>query len=145
MFPFHQKIVFVPTRQCLRHETELDKRFHSGVENRIVKRVDVLKVIDGLPVGVFGVDAHLVLQQSVKANVFEATLAMNQSQIPLPVAAKTFSGSSCADNFAKESVVWSFGFGEVGGDDGRVGVCALIQMDLLAVRWREESVDKGVT
>src|SRR6185369_11555215 len=95
----------------------LDKRFHARVENRVVKRVDVLKVIDGLPVGVFGVDAHLILKQSVKANVFEAALAVDQSEIPLPVGAESFSGASCTDNFAKEFVVWSFGFCEVGGDD----------------------------
>src|SRR6185369_12975109 len=59
----------------------------------------------------------LILKQSVKANVFETALAVDQSEIPLPVGAESFSGASCTDNFAKEFVVWSFGFCEVGGDD----------------------------
>ena len=74
-------------RQRLWHETQLDKRLHARVQNRIVQRVDVLKVVDGLTLLVFAVDPHLILQEAVKANVLEAALPVHYAQISLPVGA----------------------------------------------------------
>ena len=46
----------------------------------------------------------------MKADVLEATFAMNYLEISLPVGAKALSSTTCTNNLAKELVVWSFDF-----------------------------------
>jgi hypothetical protein len=41
-------------------------------EQSVVKCVDVLKAVGGIAFCVFGVDAHVVVQEAVEAEVFEA-------------------------------------------------------------------------
>src|SRR5262249_48724862 len=97
----------VSTGQGGRHETKLHKRSHANLENCVIKRIHVVKVIDSSTLFVFAINCHLVLQQAVESDVLEAALAMHNREIPLPIRSQSFSGSTSAHHAAKEVVVRS--------------------------------------
>jgi hypothetical protein len=50
---------------------------------------------------VFGINAHVVGQSSVKAEVFEADLVLAHFQLLLPVSTQTFRRAADTDAFVK--------------------------------------------
>src|SRR6266536_2071763 len=99
---------FGATSQRLRHEAKFDKRLHADVQYGVIEGVDVLEVIDWPALPVFAVYAEFILQQTVKTDVLETTLAMDHSKISLPIGAQAFRGATSTDYLSKELIVWSF-------------------------------------
>ena len=62
---------------CLRHEAQFDEGLHAHFEDRIIESINILKVVDRLTAFALAVNAHLILQESMKAYVLEAALTMN--------------------------------------------------------------------
>ena len=78
------------------HEGELDEGADVAGEERVVEGVDVLEVVDGVAVGVFGVDAHVVVEDAVEADVVEADFVLDGGELGLPVGAEAFVGAAGA-------------------------------------------------
>jgi hypothetical protein len=57
-----------------------------------------LEVIDWSTLAILRIDSKLILEQSMKSDVFEPTLASHQSEIALPIGSEAFSGTPRADD-----------------------------------------------
>ena len=57
--------------ELLRHEADLDDWANAVVQQTVVDLIDVGEVVDGIAVFVFVVDADLIVQDGVEANVAE--------------------------------------------------------------------------
>ena len=94
-------------------------------EEEVVELVDFFEVVGGGAGGVFGVEAHLVGQDAVEAEVVEADLGLEGGELGLPVGAEAFGGASGSDGDEGDLGVRAEGFGGVGGDlpgwDRRLG------------------------
>jgi hypothetical protein len=82
--------------QRFRHETQLDKWPHSDREQEIKNLIGVEKG-EKETVASAGDHAHIVAQQTVKANVLETKLRMAAAQLRLPVGTKGQGGVATAD------------------------------------------------
>ena len=91
------------------HEGELDEGADVVGEEGVVEGVDVLEVVDGVAVGVFGVDAHVVMEDAVEAEVVEADFVLYGGELGLPVGAEAFVGAAGA--YGVEGGGWSAGRG----------------------------------
>src|SRR3954466_16001183 len=60
-----------------RHEAELDERLYAGLQQAVVDLVKVGKVVDRLAVRIFAVDADVVIEDVVEANVLESGDALH--------------------------------------------------------------------
>jgi hypothetical protein len=66
-----------------------------------------LKVVGGIAFRVFGVDAHVIVQEAVKAEVFEANLLLDHKELLLPVCSEAFVGAACTDGHKWGCGVWA--------------------------------------
>ena len=98
------------------HEGEFDEGTDVAGEESVVEGVDVLEVVDGVAVVVFGVDAHVVVEDAVEADVVEADLALDGGELGLPVGAEAFVGAACADGVEGRLGVWADDVGCVDGE-----------------------------
>jgi hypothetical protein len=95
------------------HEGKLDEGAYVLGKQRVVECVDVLKTVDRVAVVVFFVDAHVVVEETVEADVVKANFALNGRKLLLPIGAEAFIGATGTD-----SEEWR---GGMGADDvGRV-------------------------
>jgi len=82
--------------QCGRHEAQLHERLHSDPFEEIEQLVHILPVVDRLSV-LFLIDAHVIIEQSVKTNIAESAFVMGLPQLTLPVRAQALIRPSGAD------------------------------------------------
>jgi hypothetical protein len=113
--------------QCRRHKTKFHEWFHADALEKIIKLVNVLPVVLRIALPVFFVNAHVVTEQTVHADVFKTTFTMRVSQLPLPVGAQAFVRPPGTDTFLEHRVQRSLHLPQIGGDDAvggrRIGVC----------------------
>ena len=55
--------------QCARHEAHFDERPNAVGEQAVINLIDVGPIVDRPALGVFGVDAHFVVEDGVEANI----------------------------------------------------------------------------
>ena len=70
-------------------EAEFHKGAHTNGEHTVKDLVDVLPVIDGIALAVLEIDAHIIVEESVHAQVLEAALVMYGLQLLHPRGAQT--------------------------------------------------------
>ena len=104
-----------PAGQVRGHETQFDKRLQAHAEQEVVEFVDVLPVVDRVTLAVFLVDAHVVVQQAVHADVLEPDLLLDECELCLPVRAQSLVGPARADALLEDLAV---GAADPGGVDG---------------------------
>ena len=109
------------------HEGEFDEGADVLGEERVVEGVDVLEVVDGGAVGVFGVDSHVVVEDAVEADVVEADFALDGGELGLPVGTKALVGAAGADGVEGSLGVRTDCLGGVDGEGllglGEAGCC----------------------
>ncbi len=63
--------------QLARHEAEFHEGLYSVLQQAVVDLIDVGEVVDRMALGVFVVNAHLVLEDGVKADVLKTGNALH--------------------------------------------------------------------
>jgi hypothetical protein len=68
------------------------------LQERVIERVHVLEVVCRGTVLVLRVNAHVVVQNTVHADVVKPDLALHGGKLLLPVSAQTFVGAASSDH-----------------------------------------------
>ena len=78
-----------------------EAKLHEGsdlhAEQEVEELIDVLPVVDRLAVRAFLVDAHVVVEKAVEADVTKTDVALDLGELLLPVGAQTFVGAPGTD------------------------------------------------
>ena len=72
------------------HEAQFHKGTHFHGQQRVIKFVHVVPVIARAAIARLGIHTHLVMQQPVKTDGFEADFRLAKPQLPLPFRAQPF-------------------------------------------------------
>ena len=105
-----------PRGQLVRHEAELDEGLHVVGQQAIVDLVDVGEVVDRLALLVFVVNADIVIQDAVKANVLEAGDLAHRPQVAAIGIAQAEHGPAGAEHLLPEMRKGMSGCGSINGD-----------------------------
>ena len=85
-----------------RHEAQFHKGTDIHGEQIVIKFINVLPVMDGGAVLVFGINAHVVVEQSVKADVMKTDFVLAEFQLALPIGSQSLVGTAGADALAPD-------------------------------------------
>ena len=100
--------------ELLGHEADLDDGADAGGEEPVVDLVDVGEVVDGVAVLVLGVDAELIVEDGVEADVAEVGDGFDGAEVVHVAAAEDKGGAAGAEHGLPE--VREGGGGGVGVD-----------------------------
>ncbi len=114
-----ERLQIRPRGQLVGHEAELDERLHVGGQQPIIDLIDVREVVDRLALLVFVVDADIVEQDAVKANVLESGDLAHRSQVVAIGVAQAEHGPPRAEHLLPEMREGMGGSGRVDGDGFR--------------------------
>src|SRR5581483_1223880 len=101
--------------QRVGHEAEFHKGLHAYAVEKIVKLVYVLPVVSRLTI-FLAINAHVVSEQAMHADVFKAAFAVSNGELPLPVCSQAFVRASRTDAAFEHGVKWPVGLLEIGGN-----------------------------
>ncbi len=107
--------------QGLGHEAQFHERLDAHVQHRVVERIDVLPVVDGTAVLVLAVDAHVIAQQAVHAQIAEPAFLLDEGQLLLPVGPQSFVRASRANAEIEHAVHWALLLANIDADLARRG------------------------
>ena len=113
---------FAAAGQRVRHETQFHKRLHADAVEKVIKLVNVLPVVLR-HASFLAIDAHVVVEQTVHADVSETALVVCVGQLPLPVGAQTLVRAACADAEIEHGVERAVRLAKIGRDDSGCFVC----------------------
>src|SRR6202140_3556004 len=107
---WRRDILFVPERmqgigiggELLGHEAQFDEGAYFVLEQSVVDLIDVGEIVDRFAGGVLVVNADLVMENGVEADVLETGDALGFAQIVAIAVAKRKNGAAGAKNFFPE-------------------------------------------
>ena len=98
------------------HEAKLHERADLHAEQEVEELIDVLPVVDRLAVRAFLVNAHVVVEEAVEADVTKTDVALDLGELLLPVGAQAFVGAPGTDAVLPDAAGRTFHGGPVGVD-----------------------------
>src|SRR6185437_17014734 len=111
---FRQSDVGLVPEDRLRAAAKLcghERQFHEGTyvegQQRVIERVDVLEVVTWIAAVILGVDAHVVVEQTVESNVLKPDLPLSLRELRLPIGTQSFVGASRSDDHQRSTAVWT--------------------------------------
>ena len=84
-------------RQKRRHKAKLHIGLQPDGEQKVKQQIDKSEIKLGFAVLVFRIDQHIVIEQTLKAHIPEADLALNAAQLLLHISLQSFAGISDVD------------------------------------------------